>query len=153
MITTWCAITLMIIGVGHATCKKGGVLDSISEMAYIIPHWAFSSWTALMGILLMPDIMEHLPENRQWIGFLCIVGLCCVAASSYYKTEAKLLHYVGGWICGICATYIVAANCWECLLCWLLYLAAMLVCWWKCYTFWAELTAFTQLIIVLIVCY
>ena len=95
MITTWLAITLAIIGVGHATCKKGAVLDSVSEIAYIIPHWAFSSWTALVGILLMPDIMEHLPENWQWIGFFCIVGLCCVAASSYYKTEAKALRRTG----------------------------------------------------------
>ena len=73
MITTWLAITLAIIGVGHATCKKGAVLDSVSEIAYIIPHWAFSSWTALVGILLMPDIMEHLPENWQWIGLFVIV--------------------------------------------------------------------------------
>ena len=153
MITTWLAITLAIIGVGHATCKKGAVLDSVSEIAYIIPHWAFSSWTAIVGILLMPDIMEHLPENWQWIGFFCIVGLCCVAASSYYKTEAKALHYIGGWLCGICATIVVAMTCWNLLLWWLLYLAAMLVCWWKCYTFWAEILVFVLLNIALIFYY
>ena len=153
MITTWLAIMLAIVGIGHATCRKGAVLDSVSEMAYIIPKWAFSSWVALMGILLMPDIMEHLQENRQWIGFLCIAGLYCVAASPCYKTDEKLLHFVGGWLCGLCATAIVGMWCWQLFVCWAGYLIAMLFFGWKCYTFWAELLVFALLVAVLIFCY
>ena len=76
----------------YAARKKGDVPDSVSEIAYIIPHWAFSSWIAIVGILLMPDLMEHLPDGLQFIGFLSVVGLLCVAASSYYRTEAAHLH-------------------------------------------------------------
>lgn len=152
MITTWLAMTLAIVGIGHAICKKGGMIDSVSEVAYIIPHWAFSSWIALTGILLMPDMMEHLPENWQWMGFMCIVGLCCVAASSYYKTEAKVLHFVGGWMCALFAMMIVSFNCWPLLLCWLAYLPAMWAFGWWCYTSWAEILVFVLLVTVLIFC-
>ena len=103
----------------YAAFKKGSVPESVSEIAYIIPHWAFSMWIVCVGILVMPAMMEHLTENWQWVGFLSVVGLCCVAASAYYKTESKVLHYVGGCLCALCATIVTAIiNPWL-LLAWL----------------------------------
>lgn len=152
MITTGIAVLLAVLVCLVATSWKNDMLDSVSEIAYIIPHWAFSSWIALTGILLMPDMMEHLPDGWQWIGFFCIVGLMCVAASSYYRTEEKWLHYIGGWMCGICAMIVVAFNCWPLLLLWLVYIGCMWVCGWYCFTFWAEFTVFGILCLCLSYC-
>ena len=145
MITTIIALILAMLVCIVATSWKNDMLDSVSEIAYVIPHWSFTIWIALTGILIMPDIMEHLPENRQWIGFLCVVGLFLVAASSYYKTQERVLHYIGGWLCGICAMYVVTTVCWYWLFGWAVYVGAMFLCRWCCYTFWCEYTAFCML--------
>ena len=133
-----------------ATIKKKGVPDSVSEIAYIIPHWAFSSWIAVVGVLLMPDMMEHLPDGLQFIGFLSVVGLLCVAASSYYRTEAAPLHYVGGILCALCATVVTAIINPLLLLGWLLYLIEMLIAKWRNWCFWGEVVVFVLLVAALI---
>lgn len=145
MITTAIAFILAVTVCLIATSWKNDMLDSVSEVAYIIPHWAFTIWIALVGGLLMPDIMEHLPENWQWVGFLCVVGLFCVGASSYYRTQERTLHYVGGFLWGVCATVVVILNCWPLLLGWILYVVLMWLSRWRCYTFWSEYVITAQL--------
>lgn len=128
----------------------GRDVEPVSEIAYIIPHWAFSSWIALVGILLMPDLMEHLPEQWQFIGFLSIVGLLCVAATSYYRTEAAPLHYIGGIMCACLAVVVMAMiqpalptiGC-------SLYVFFMAVCRWEKWCFWGEVVIFLMLILAL----
>ena len=90
----------------YATHKKGGVLESVSEVAYIIPSWAFTVWIAIVGMLLAPELVDKLPEGLKWVGFLVVVGLFAVAASPYYKTESKVLHYGGGILSIICASAV-----------------------------------------------
>lgn len=138
------AYILALAVVVCATIKKGSLPESISEIAYIIPHWAFSIWIAFVGILVMPGMMEHLDENWQWVGFLSVMGLLCVAASAYYKTESKILHYVGGCLCAICAT-IVTTIIEPCLLlAWIIYPAFARS---KSWLFWGEVMVFTLLVI------
>ena len=144
------ALLVAAMVVTIATIKKKGVPDSVSEIAYIIPHWAFSSWIAVVGVLLMPDMMEHLPDGLQFIGFLSVVGLLCVAASSYYRTEAAPLHYVGGILCALCATVVTAIINPLLLLGWLLYLIEMLIAKWRNWCFWGEVLVFVLLVAALI---
>ena len=103
-----------------AVRRKGAMLDSVSEVAYILPKWAFTVWMAIVGVLLMPGLMESLSENRQWLGSLAVVGALCVAASPYYKTESRVLHYGGGAFCAILSTVIVAMLQPWLLLAWVL---------------------------------
>ena len=141
---------LMVAGVVVilATRKKGSVPDSISEIAYIIPHWAFSVWIAIIGMLLMPDMMDVLPERLQFVGFLSVVGLLCVAASSYYRTENAPLHYIGGVTCAVCATVVSAVVEPAALILWAAYLPLMAVCRWKNWCFWGEVFVFIILVTV-----
>lgn len=138
------AFILAIAVVVYASIKKGSVPESISEIAYIIPHWAFSMWIAFVGILVMPSMMEHLDENWQWVGFMSVVGLFCVAASAYYKTESKILHYVGGCLCAICATIVTVIINPVYLLGWMIYPAFAKN---KSWLFWGEILVFTLLVI------
>ena len=101
-------------------------------------------------VLLMPDMMEHLPDGLQFIGFLSVVGLLCVAASSYYRTEAAPLHYVGGILCALCATVVTAIINPLLLLGWLLYLIEMLIAKWRNWCFWGEVLVFVLLVAALI---
>lgn len=138
------AFILALAVVVYAVVKKGSLPESISEIAYIIPHWGFTVWIACVGILVMPGMMEHLDENWQWVGFMSVVGLFCVAASSYYKTESKILHYVGGCLCAICATIVTYIIKPYCLLLWMIYPALTRN---KSWLFWGEVLVFTLLVI------
>ncbi len=151
-ITNTIAMLLAFTVVVYATAKKRAVPDSISEIAYIIPHWAFSSWIAIIGILLMPSMMDALPDRLQWVGFLSVAGLMCVAASAYYKTESAVLHYSGGCLCATCATVVTAIVCPALLAAWVLYAVAMAWQKWCCWLFWAEITVFALLIAAMSVC-
>lgn len=141
------AALLLAVGVvGLAARKKQGIPDSISEIAYIIPHTAFTVWIVLVGMLLMPLMMDALPDELTFLGFLCAAGLFCVAASPFYKTEESALHYMGGSLCAICATVVVAVNMPLLLLLWTLYAAAMVWQKGKCWCFWAEVTVYLLLL-------
>lgn len=104
--TSFISFVIAAVVLIYATYRNGDILESISESAYLIPSWAFSIWIAIIGILMMPGVIDALPEKYRWIGFLSILGLFGVAASPYYRTESKLLHYGGGIICFISSTII-----------------------------------------------
>lgn len=140
-------IVAFIVGVAvavYATIKNNGLPESVSEIAYIIPHWAFTVWIAAIGFLVMPGMMDSINENWQWIGFLSVAGLMCVAASAYYKTESKILHYIGGCLCALCATVATAIIEPYLLLGWIVYPAVVFT---KSWLFWGEVVVFTLLLI------
>lgn len=142
---------LFVAVVGFAMWKKRGIPDSVSEIGYVIPSWAFTAWITLLGMLAMPMMMEVLTDSYQVVGFFAIVGLLCVASSPFYRTEEKALHYIGGGICALCATIVTMMVAKELLLCWLGYLMVMTVVRWKCWCFFAEVFVIVLLLISL--CY
>ena len=127
-----------------ASVKKGGVLDSVSEIAYIVPKWVFSLWMMLTGMTLMPSLMDALPDHNRFVGFLAVSGLACVAATPYYKEEHKALHYVGGSLCALCSTVVAWILCPWLLALWLVY-----ACVWPKELFWAETLVYLILTITL----
>ena len=149
--TTVLALLVAGVVVILATRKKGFVPDSVSEIGYIIPHWAFSLWIAIVGMLLLPDMMEVLPDRLRFIGFLSVVGLFCVAASSYYRTEWAPLHYIGGVMCAVCSTIVTAVTEPMLLIMWAVYLPVMVACRWRNWCFWGELSVFLILVLTFIV--
>ena len=141
-----CVLAFSVVAI--AAIKKKAVPESISEIAYIIPHWAFSSWIVMVGILVMPDMMDSLNEDWQWVGFLSIAGLMLVASSAYYKTEAKALHYIGGCLCAVCASVVVALIQPWLLLSWIAYAIIMIKppgSW----LFWGEVVIYALLFVAL----
>ena len=118
-------IIIALAGVGYAIHRTREIPESVSAIAYVMPHWAFSSWIALTGISMLPPMMDALPDGWQWVGFLCVVGLLIVASSSYYRTEATTLHWAGGILCGVCAmTAAAIVRPWVLLL-WIPSIAAL----------------------------
>lgn len=138
-----------------ARIKSKKSLVSVSSIAYILPSWLFTAFFGLESILLAPSIFEHLPDNYQFIGFFCLLGLWAVGASPYFHTEARTLHYIGGFGFCILAQVIVAFNQPLLLLCWLpvvYYIISGLLTKNKREdeTFWAEVTAYFILVLCLI---
>ena len=121
-------------------------LDAIvTSMRQDVNYWWFVP-------VIVVSIFSHIFRALRWrfIGFLSVVGLLCVAASSYYRTEAAPLHYVGGILCALCATVVTAIINPLLLLGWLLYLIEMLIAKWRNWCFWGEVLVFVLLVAALI---
>ena len=146
MITNIIALLLALAVVVYASARSRALPESISDIAYIIPHWAFSVWIVAVGFALLPAMLDALPDEWRWVGFLSVAGLFCVASSAYYKTEAAALHYTGGCLCALCATAVVAMLCPKLLLLWAVYVAAMTFLRFDRWLFWAEVTVFVTLL-------
>ena len=102
---TMIAAAVAVLYLLHAviTHNNGKIPQSISETSYLtLAHKGLFS--AIMGVesaLLLPTLLDKSAENTQFLGFLSIIGLLMVAASPYYKTENRLMHYLGGIVAGI----------------------------------------------------
>lgn len=139
-------IIIALAGVGYAIYRTKEIPESVSTIAYIMPHWAFSVWIALTGLSTLPFVLESLPNGWQWVGFLSVVGLLIVASSSYYKTEEKTLHWVGGILCAVCALIVVAiARPWLLLL-WIPFFIALMKWPNGQWFFWCEVMVYALLI-------
>lgn len=134
----------------YAIHRKGSMLDSVSEVAYIIPSWMFTVWIAIVGIFLAPCLIDSLPLGLKWVGFLAIVGLFAVAASPYYKTDSKTLHYSGGIICFIFSTITTAIVSPLLLLLWFGIFPLIIYCAKKRWLLYCELACFSILILTVI---
>jgi membrane protein len=146
------AIALAFAYAVAARIKSKKSLVSVSSIAYILPPWLFTAFFGLESILLAPSIFEHLPDNYQFIGFFCLLGLWAVGASPYFHTEARTLHNLGGFGFCILAQVVVAFNRPLLLFGWtpvLIYIAIGKLTKNKYddITFWAEVTAYLLLIL------
>lgn len=138
-----------------ARWKSGKSLVSVSSIAYILPSWLFTAFFGLQSIMLAPSIFDHLPDDFQFIGFLCLLGLWAVGASPYFHTESRTLHNIGGFGFCILTQVIVAFNYPYLLFGWipvLVYIAIDALTKKKCrdITFWAEVTAYLLFVLSLI---
>ena len=151
LITTVVSALSAFGGIAYAVAREKAVPDSVSGIAYIMPHWAFSMWIACTAMLLMPRMMELLPQNEQWIGFVSVVGAFIVASSSFYKSEAKGLHYIGGCICAVFAIVATSMIKPMMLLLFLPVLLILLKLKSKEWLFWTELAIYVVLTTTLLI--
>lgn len=139
-------VAILIVGMLYYTCIQDGVPESISEISYIVPKWVFSVWAMLVGICLMPPLMDALSPSWQWLGFLMVVGMACVASSPYYKTESVKLHYIGAAVCFVFALLIIGMVKPWALLLWLVYPITLFGKMKKYWVMTAELICFMELL-------
>ena len=132
--------------------KNGRTPISVSSIAYIFPKGAFSVVMAIYMLLTMPRTSEALPPGWEFVGFLCFAGVLLVAASPYFRSEWRVMHYAGGIIYGILSQVIVAMICPWLLLGWLP-LAAYLIYRPRTDTWalWAEITTGLTLALALLI--
>lgn len=132
--------------------KNGRTPISVSSIAYIFPKGAFSTVMAIYMLLTTPRTFEALPPGWEFVGFLCFAGVLLVAASPYFRSEWRVMHYAGGIIYGILSQVIVAMICPWLLLGWLP-LAAYLIYRPRTDTWalWAEITTGLTLALALLI--
>jgi len=115
------AAIILFLLIGISCYKLKNVPQSISETAYIVPNWLFTTVIMCLGITVLPCVMGALTVNCEWLGFFMIFGLWCVASSPYYRTEQRKLHYIGAVICFLSAMAISIAIKPLTLLIWIVY--------------------------------
>ena len=82
--------------------------DSVSSFSYYIGDVLFSLWIASVASLLLFPMLHALPTSLVFVGGLVSAGLLMVAASPYYRTEWKVIHYFGGYLFGVGSQIVVA---------------------------------------------
>lgn len=148
-------ILSLLLMTGYITVgwrKSARAPISVSSIAYIFPKGAFSAVMAIYMLLTMPRTFEALPPGWEFVGFLCFAGVLLVAASPYFRSEWRVMHYAGGIIYGILSQVIVAMICPYLLLGWLP-LAAYLIYRPRTDTWalWAEITTGLTLALALLI--
>ena len=148
-------ILSLLLMIGYITAgwsKNARAPISVSSIAYIFPKGAFSAVMAMYMLLTMPRTFEALPPGWEFVGFLCFAGILLVAASPYFRSEWRVMHYAGGIIYGILSQVIVAMICPYLLLGWLP-LAAYLIYRLRTDTWalWAEITTGLTLALALLI--
>lgn len=94
----------IMVGYLLAMAKKYGRQEVISEYAYKGGAWLFSLSVGLSAALLMPPMIERVPEDFQFLGFLAPAALLFVAAAPHYKGEDSKVHK---WAAGLAAVFCV----------------------------------------------
>lgn len=83
--------------------------DSVSSFSYLLGPTTFTLWViSLVTLLLFPTIFAV--PNHDWIVFAMCSGLMLVGASPYYRSENKVIHYLGGYLFGITSQVLVVLS-------------------------------------------
>ncbi|MBR6275934.1 MAG: hypothetical protein IKR31_03245 [Prevotella sp.] len=83
-------------GVWWGWRRLGRMPDSVSELAYVFHQDVFGAWISMVCVLLMPALVDALPDNFGWLAIFVVIGGILVAASSRYRSEFGEVHYAGG---------------------------------------------------------
>ena len=75
----------------------------------------------MTAAILLFSSLHTLPPKYAYIAGMMSVGLLMVAASPYYRTENKVLHYVGGYLFGMASQIVVALLIPWLLISWILF--------------------------------
>ena len=114
-------ISSVVLSVAMAivAAKKAKELpDSVSSFSYYV---RFSLWATMTAAILLFSSLHALPPKQGYIAGMMSVGLLMVAASPCYRTENKVLHYVGGYLFGLASQIVVALLIPWLLILWVLF--------------------------------
>ncbi|MBF1414341.1 MAG: hypothetical protein HXN33_02050 [Prevotella histicola] len=148
-------ISSVVLSVAMAivAAKKAKELpDSVSSFSYYVGDVRFSLWATTMAAVLLFSSLHALPPKQGYIAGLMSIGLLMVAASPCYRTENKILHYVGGYLFGLTSQVVVALLMPWLLILWVLFpLVFIRKDWKENATFIAEAICYLTLVVSLIV--
>lgn len=119
-----------------------GIPDSISAMVYNLSRkwrWLWTVWMYAVALTLAPCLIDLLPDDVQFIGFLTIAFLGFVGAMPLCETDMRMWHYMLAVAAGIFSQVCVAVINPYMLLSWALVLpflrsdknvfASEVICW------------------------
>jgi len=153
-ITLIATYTLVLCAIGRKVPK------SLSQSVFMIPPHASWLWTVVIGtvaVLILPTMMDVAGDNWKFLPFLSIVGLLFVALcplSPNKSGQRYVVHMIGAWICAVCSQLMVAVTDWHHLLLWVPWIVVYVLrrMWfgWDTKVFWAEMTCFATIFILLL---
>jgi len=96
------SIVLAVLFVGTATALKKQIPESVSAMVYAFPFkWLWTIWLWAVTILITPSLLDAMPEDWKFLGFLTIGCLMFVGAMPLIPTESNKAHNILGVTAGI----------------------------------------------------
>ena len=122
------SVLLVVLYVGTAIWHGRKLPDSVSAMVYLLPRagqWIWTLWLWVVSFLIIPSLLETLPEDLTAFGFLTIVCLCFSGAMPLVKNEANTMHYAFAIAGGILSQVCVAIICPSWLTAWMLFIFLM----------------------------
>jgi len=131
-----CALIVALIGALWAYFQIG-IPQSVSYIANLNPI-AWSLWMFSIACLLAPSWCKFcLP-----LALIGVSGLVMAAASPYYLTDDKILHYGGGTLFCLSASITGVMSCW-----WVVFFFLVMICAnQKTWLFWVETACVLMLI-------
>ena len=103
------SIVLAVLFVGTATALKKQIPESVSAMVYAFPFkWLWTIWLWAVTILITPSLLDAMPEDWKFLGFLTVACLMFVGAMPLFDKENNSLHNIFGFSAGILSQVCVA---------------------------------------------
>lgn len=88
--------------------------NSISQSIFSLNEenkWLFSAIMIIVGIMIIPQIIEVASDNLKFLSFLTVVGLLGVGSDPLTKNEKHIIHYTFAAIMGVsCQLLILFMN-------------------------------------------
>ena len=144
------ALLLAVAGMVFGWERLWRMPESVSELAYVIPKWLFTVWLSLVGIAMMMPMIDALPVNWSWLCVTWCAGMMAAAATPFYRSYERALHYIGGVSTAVSAVIATGVLCgwlplWG-LLVWLIMVAIKPKSW----CLWGEVLIFVLLVAALL---
>lgn len=117
--------SLLLVGAGIIiACEYNREMpQSISAIVHDLPkkkQWIWSAWLAAVSSLILPSLLEALPEGVEFLGFLTIACLLGTAATPLVEKDTRLGHHILAICTGVLSQACVAFICPSWLLVWLI---------------------------------
>lgn len=117
------SILLAILFMGIVIWKRKSAPISISAMVYDFKFkWTWTIWLWLVTLFMAPTLIEKLPEDFKFVGFLMLGCLVFTSAMPVFiKDKTKTHNAFGIAACILSQIVVLIMQPWLLLL-WLLYL-------------------------------
>lgn len=98
------SILLAVSFVGIAIMSMREIPESISSIVFLFDgccRWIWSMWIFCVTFLIAPSLMDAMPDEWRFIGFLQIACLAFVGSMPLFDTEHRNLHNIFGISAGV----------------------------------------------------
>ena len=115
---------LVVLYVGAAILAGRELPKSVSALVYRLPDggkWIWGAWLCCVTMLLMPPLLEAMPEDYRFVGFFFGVSLLFTTAFPLYDEDNEPYHMVLAIASGLLSQLCVVILCADWLSAWMLY--------------------------------
>lgn len=128
------SLLVAVLYAGIAAIKERELPESVSALVYHIPkggwRWLWTLWLWTVAILLAPSLMEAMPGDWRFVGFLTLGCLLFVGAMPLGMNDSNATHNTLGIAAGVLSQvcvilinplWLLVWAGWLCLFCVMLF--------------------------------